>query len=139
MRLPDVDSKVFGLLVTWVYQQEIEGGKSQRLLQLVKLWMLAERCLIPDLQNQVMDLIQAGFQDEVLEVVHFVYETSAANVLKKSLVNKVARLAPARLGEWIDLLPQEMITEVALALNEHCSKLPENKKLHRGKNEGYYV
>jgi hypothetical protein len=64
MAMEDIDSEIFGLLVHWLYTKEIrleglkEGNKSCNdprvdacLIPLGRLWMLAERYLIRDLQN----------------------------------------------------------------------------------------
>jgi hypothetical protein len=38
MRLADGEGKIFGLLVHWIYKQEIEGGYDTELIAAVKLW-----------------------------------------------------------------------------------------------------
>lgn len=56
MTLEDVHPIVFGLLVYWIYTETVAihktGEKQWKLL--VDLWLLAQRCLIPKLQNDVM-------------------------------------------------------------------------------------
>jgi hypothetical protein len=55
----DVDHKVFGLFVNWLYNKVILGasGEQPDLPTLAHLWILADRVLIPKLQNQVMDIM----------------------------------------------------------------------------------
>lgn len=65
MPLEDVDPAVFGLLVHWVYHQKFdlprvegkEGKFSADYEKLAELWILAQRTLMPALQNHVVDVI----------------------------------------------------------------------------------
>lgn len=53
----DVNLKAFGLFVNWLYNQVIVGasGEQPSLSTVAHLWILAERFLLPKLQNQAMD------------------------------------------------------------------------------------
>lgn len=74
MRLEDVDPAVFGLLVHWVYHQKFdlprvegkEGNFSADYEKLAELWILAQRTLIPALQNHVVDVIFGSLSRQVL-------------------------------------------------------------------------
>lgn len=74
MRLEDVDSAVFGVLVHWVYHQKFdlprlegkEGKFSADYEKLAELWILAQRTLMPALQNHVVDVIFDSLSREVL-------------------------------------------------------------------------
>ena len=57
MRIDDISAKVFGLLVSWLYSQEIQDGKGglPTCRMLVDLWILADRFMIPPLQNQSIE------------------------------------------------------------------------------------
>lgn len=46
--------KTFGLFVHWLYFQKIESDSFIDILVLAKLWVLAGRCLMPRLQNEVL-------------------------------------------------------------------------------------
>lgn len=59
MKLGDIEGHIFGLLVNWLYFQVVEELETTSLVPEVlvsygKLWILAERCLIPKLQNAIM-------------------------------------------------------------------------------------
>lgn len=74
MRLEDVDPVVFGLLVHWVYHQKFqlprvegkEGKLSADYEKLAELWILAQRMLMPALQNHVVDDIFNSLSEHVL-------------------------------------------------------------------------
>ncbi|KAG9228230.1 hypothetical protein BJ875DRAFT_478002 [Amylocarpus encephaloides] len=74
MRLEDVDPAVFGLLIHWVYHQKFdlprvegkEGKVSADYEKLAELWILAQRTLMPALQNHVVDIFFGSLSDEVL-------------------------------------------------------------------------
>jgi len=55
----DVDLKAFGFFVNWLYNKVILGasGGQPDLSTLAHLWILADRVLIPKLQNQAMDIM----------------------------------------------------------------------------------
>ncbi|CZR61813.1 uncharacterized protein PAC_11710 [Phialocephala subalpina] len=62
INMEDVENKIMGLLVDWLYLQRIqsEHGTSTRvtMLDLAKLWVLADRCTIPALQAAAMKGMQ---------------------------------------------------------------------------------
>ncbi|KAG0649789.1 hypothetical protein D0Z07_3841 [Hyphodiscus hymeniophilus] len=69
MRMEDVQGRSFGTLVHWLYTKEIDVKEEDiidlmpfdidafKSLMLARLWTLARRCVIPSLQNQVMELL----------------------------------------------------------------------------------
>jgi len=59
IELEDVYPDEFNLLVTWVYERQValKIGNSADLLVAARLWNLAERCLMPTLQNTAMEII----------------------------------------------------------------------------------
>lgn len=52
MKLDDVDPELFAILVNWIYYRVVTDAKSERpdLVICAKLWILADRFLVPDLQ-----------------------------------------------------------------------------------------
>jgi len=54
--LEDTEPHVFGTFVNWLYSQNIENaeGEIPDDSTLVNLWLLADKCLVPKLQNQVI-------------------------------------------------------------------------------------
>ncbi len=59
MTFDDVHSVPFGVLVNWIYTQTIanEEGKKPHIQCLGMVWILADRFLMPKLQNAVMDIL----------------------------------------------------------------------------------
>lgn len=58
----DVDEIAFGVIANWFYTQKIldTSGKVPLQSVLARVWILADRFLIPVLQNQVMDCLGSG-------------------------------------------------------------------------------
>ncbi|KUJ07470.1 uncharacterized protein LY89DRAFT_556207, partial [Mollisia scopiformis] len=56
MVLNDADTNAFRLFVDWLYTQEIryDDAETSSMMTLARLWILADRFLIPKLQNQTM-------------------------------------------------------------------------------------
>lgn len=124
MRMVDVEAKTFGLLVHWMYEHEIEGGKDVGILQLAKLWTLADRCVIPKLQNEAMDLIYAliSSKDErpnnadVEKFLHFAYLSNVDTPLKRLAAHRFAYSNEKSLRCWAPRLPDGMMADIALLL-----------------------
>ena len=60
MKLDDVDAKLFGIFTNWLYTQDLMNGDGNYLsdiADLAKLWILAQRFLMPRMQNQVMRVL----------------------------------------------------------------------------------
>jgi hypothetical protein len=53
----DVDLEAFGIIVNWMYTKDIvaSNGEQPGLCTLARVWILADRFLIPKLQNQAME------------------------------------------------------------------------------------
>jgi hypothetical protein len=60
MTIGDVDSSAFGLLVQWLHTRklavDVENALGPGLLRLAKAWVLAERFLMPKIQNAIVRL-----------------------------------------------------------------------------------
>jgi hypothetical protein len=94
MTLDDVDSELFGLLVHWFYTEEVfikdlevvnNKTISQECLDkisilLANLWLLADRFLIPLLQNNIMDVLLSSnwssTSEGVFDFVLYIYENT---------------------------------------------------------------
>jgi hypothetical protein len=78
MVLETVEASVFGLVVYWLYTQDIEDEECedaigniyqqpQSATQLERLWLLAERFAIPGLQNKIVSIL---YGRHILQVVN---------------------------------------------------------------------
>jgi hypothetical protein len=56
LQLEEVEGKIFGIFANWLYTQTIEDedAKVPSADQLIQLWVLADRLLVPTLQNQAL-------------------------------------------------------------------------------------
>jgi len=70
MTLEDVSPEVFNLKLEWVYSQDIKDGIYD-LMQLVQLWELGQRLLIPKLQNVAMKTLPKQLKFGATEDVVF--------------------------------------------------------------------
>ncbi|TVY71419.1 Kelch-like protein [Lachnellula suecica] len=96
MRLPDVDADVFGIVVNWLYTQAIIHTEERtiRIVELAKLWSLAERFQIPELQNQAIQAIdkvetQGNTEDLITELQAYAAVGLSAELEDTQLCRKV--------------------------------------------------
>jgi hypothetical protein len=128
MTMEDTKPEIFHLLFQWLYSQKIKVQKdSIDLLVLVKLWDLADLCLMPNLQNEVVDLayrIINRWQQETIwvttELFNYLYssETNGDNSLMKlCLIDSFCYFSTEdSLTETMDLLPSGAWLDVVLTL-----------------------
>lgn len=58
MTLEDVGDNEFGIFLNWIHFKEIKGRYGQPgFLDLLQVWILADRFLVPTLQNEAIDLL----------------------------------------------------------------------------------
>ncbi|PVH71818.1 hypothetical protein DL98DRAFT_89832 [Cadophora sp. DSE1049] len=64
--LYEVKPETFGIFVNWIYTQDVvsEDGEVPNVHGLIHLWLLADRILVPSLQNQAIDLIERTRQQK---------------------------------------------------------------------------
>jgi hypothetical protein len=143
MTLTDVETQPFGLLIHWMYQQEIEGGKGGDIVQLAKLWLLGERFLIPKLQNEAMELLYEMIEPistpQMQELLTLVYETKVDFPLKKIVMQRFIRLPPGNLQQWFKFFPAGMLEDITMAFANHVDALPVGYKIFKGPLEKYHV
>jgi hypothetical protein len=129
MTIDDVEPETFGLLVAWLdpakiepmeHAIEIEASRrpGREALRFGKLWLLARRCIIPRLENQLADEIYATFdRGPSMSEYHPYYELAfaeAASELQNMAVSQfVRRLSKDVYDKTIENLPPAMILRVA--------------------------
>lgn len=65
MKLDDVDAKTFGIFTNWLYTQDLMDGSGEYLIDIAdlsQLWILAQRFLMPRMQNQVMRVLHSALK-----------------------------------------------------------------------------
>jgi len=141
MTLEDVEHSVFGLLVFWLYvgdmaQREAnnEYEYSQTPTQLSKLWILAERFLMPQLQNDVVNelfwTIANAFSDIerhtlltgetarglIEPFIQFAYSTEST-ILQELAADRLAFACSEKVFiDMVEDLPNKAVVAVAKAL-----------------------
>jgi hypothetical protein len=75
----DADVVSFGIIANWFYTQKIvdPNGGIPKLCTLARAWILAERFLIPKLQNQIMNGVYFRFRNIEIPGVCKDFETFA--------------------------------------------------------------
>jgi hypothetical protein len=138
MTLDDVDSKLFGLLVHWFYTEdvfikdlEVVNNKtiSQECLDknsilLANLWLLADRFLIPLLQNNIMDVLLSSnwssTSEGVFDLVLYIYESTEHGSpceIKKFTTFLLSEVVDRKIiRAWKDPLPRELLLDFSIAL-----------------------
>jgi hypothetical protein len=158
MTLKDVDSRVFGLMVHWMYRDEVyveEEKEDQEklgdttvldtsiILTLADLWILADRFLMPILQNKTMDklcyLLYNHHETMLLPFIRHVYENTESRVghpLKHLALSCLAVFRSSEeLADLRDGLPHDVAFDLAMAyqrgfLCHFKSKHPSAKELY---------
>ncbi|TVY73309.1 hypothetical protein LSUE1_G005522 [Lachnellula suecica] len=136
--LEDVSPGLVRLLIHWLYHQEIsieckKATKSLADMQLVNLWLLADRLLIPSLQNNVI------WKIERLRREHRAVSTSCLNhVHEHTLPHSPLRvlflhqcafnMVHSRFSEKPDHFPKEMLLELAKLLSVTVSRSLAGRK-----------
>jgi hypothetical protein len=144
MKLDDVEGEVFGRLVHWIYYGIIEDYPGpvawpdiiiQTKIAMAKLWVLARRCLIPKLQNQVMRLLvdhnsRRGLTSSQLAKFINYIEDEDCKELKALMVDTLVWRASSNCFEnTFPHLREALKLEVLRLMKQHCS----NDNAHKGK------
>ena len=144
----DADPKVFALFVNWVYCQTLEGPFDQAFKgeDYFYLWIMADRFLVPRLQNAVLrkfaetarGLPQAVFQDECVQCVQYIYRnTTKGSPLRRLLLQGFMVGDRFRtMTQDLESCPQEMILEMYAIV---VKVVPENVKVEHFKVPDFMV
>jgi hypothetical protein len=84
LQLEEVEGKTFGIFANWLYTQTIEDedAKVPSADQLIQLWVLADRLLVPTLQNQALLVLDKQRQENhrlPSSSYNFAYENTKDN------------------------------------------------------------
>lgn len=117
------------LFVHWLYFQQLldrddwepMGDEDEDLnLTLIQLYMLADKLLIPRLQNAIIKVMHQHARENKLvlvETLGYVYEeTEKGSLLRRFILDLCAcYMPPESYSECPDLVPKEMLLELAAA------------------------
>jgi len=133
-KLDDVEPKVVQVLLHWLYTQKLDievarEQDSQNFLHLeepfilaVSLWALADKLLLPGLQNEVVDWIDRVCREEEYAPTHclkHVYNcTGAGSLLRKLFISQTAHYMPSN---WYTTQAKDFPQEFLIDLAEYFS------------------
>lgn len=137
-----------------MYTQEFEYPKIRDVLLLGKLWILAERAIIPKLQNTTIDVLYPILRGPMVafpsrtpdmqDLVDIVFgeHTEEHPILRSLLVDYFASLHSRRLDDWAEHIPQKLLVQLTktLAKDREDSRGKHRSVLATGKKAtDYYV
>lgn len=134
IKFEDVGVEEFGQLVHWMCCGKIEIDKVG-LLTAAKLWCIADRFMIPVLQNVAVKHISVllalleipeneNLANNVGKVFQVAYEYGADTELKAILVEFVAgRFDINSIKSWAEYFPKEFLVDITVALKVHGQPL----------------
>jgi hypothetical protein len=125
--MKDVSEEVFALLSRWLYTQSL-GDKgmtnnleiaARSINQLMKLWVLADKLLLPRLQNEAIDLIEETrfkYHLDCTSLFNYIWENTAAHTpLRHLFVDySVWNINKLSFRMHLDMFPKEMLGEICL-------------------------
>lgn len=126
--LEETEPKTFGIFVNWLYTQQIvnEEGAIPRSSTLIDLWILADKILVPSLQNQTLKLLeQCRKEDGRLSSssFHRAYEsTTEDSPLRKYLVCACSHGGLAEIVN-VDSYPHQLLVGIVNSMRA-ASRLP---------------
>ncbi|PVH71817.1 hypothetical protein DL98DRAFT_577183 [Cadophora sp. DSE1049] len=118
VKLEETSPSVFGIFVNWLYTQTLVNKSSEQPLSshLFKLWILADKLLIPRLQNDILSMLEAARKSKGLPsaVFGYVYEnTTEESMLRKYIVAMC--LSKTETMKNPDDYPRELLLEIVVA------------------------
>jgi hypothetical protein len=96
--------------------------------------MLADRFLMPALQNTAMDLVVARYntsgeetfppEEKGAQLMSLIYEAKGETMVKRVTADKfVSGISSTLLEKWVPLLPLEMVADIAIAYSRQFHRL----------------
>jgi len=149
MTFDDIHPAVFGIFSNWIYSQKILNHDNEvpHLLSLGRLWVLADRFLIPSLQNGVIDAISHQLDIRkttgLHSLINLAYQhTEGDNELARFVAWKVAVGNPLTLElcKTPDT-PKEFFFGIMMVLKKECETHPswKNKAVKTTELKKFYV
>ncbi|CZR51148.1 uncharacterized protein PAC_01023 [Phialocephala subalpina] len=135
-KLEDVGQKTVRLLIHWMYHQELDVGKTTSQTKsltdkmLIELWVLADKLLIPPLQNSIVQELERQrkrFKATSTSCINYVYEkTAPGSPLRRLFVSWCAwNVARSRFEDRPEHFPKEMLLDLVQLL---AQRVPTSTK-----------
>lgn len=140
LHVPDIEDNVVQLLVAWIYTQRIELAQldiDPRLREeqtfavhssyLVKLWVLSDKLLMPQLQNLAISRLHDICEFEKanpMSMLKYIYKNTAEEspLRKYVLARCAAATLSARFFKDPDRFPPEFLIDLVLLLKRNMPK-----------------
>ena len=132
----DVEAPIFGFFSNWLYTQNIEteDGKGLQLIEYAKLWSLAQRFMVDNLPDTLIQLmIESKIDSEpnsgssLQDLQHYAYVVASPqedSPLKKMVVEKTIQAIHAtNMEDLMKDFPEGMLIDFCKALVGGCTKL----------------
>lgn len=146
MTIEEIEPETFATFSSWLYTNTIEPLEhaddvkerekpGKECTHLAKLWILARRCMMRTLQNQVSDVMHNTITGRAFLVTDFypcydlVYKEAAVELQRMSYHQFVRRLARAAFNNHVVNLPAEMVIDVAKHLKDSLTDGEDHKDL----------
>ncbi|TVY13745.1 hypothetical protein LARI1_G008201 [Lachnellula arida] len=137
-KLEDAEPKVVQLLVQWLYTQrldirvDMEVDNKLAFPSAVSVWALADKLLLPGLQNEVVDWIFRVREEACICptscLKHAYACTGAGSLLRQLFVSHTARMMSSQSYEKIpEQFPQEFLVDLAAYFSENFVALKDQE------------
>jgi len=140
------------LFIHWLYFQQLDildhvnwepKDEIDRDLALPRLYILADKLLIPRLQNSIIQIMHQHVQENKLLLINtleYVYDnTSSGSLLRRFILHLCAcYMPPERYSELSEKVPKEMLFELAAAYATKFQVEDAEKAFGMGTNWSQY-
>lgn len=147
LELDDTDPRIFGMFVNWIYTQELvnEEGNSPSCTSCINLWILADRLLVPSLQNQALvclDLVRSKWGSGVpgtslgSKIFKRVWDnTTEESPLRSYLVEAMVRKPKSGGIKYPEDYPHDMLVAIINGLRDR----EYNRNLREGVHHDSWI
>jgi len=136
------DTTAFGIVAGWFYSQKIEHLGPKSLVLLARVWILAQRFLLPKLQNMAMDEIYQKFYGVAADRTDFdlfgkiaCSHGNGKNMLFEMGVDFLISFHEIPVNRWVSRLPHAMVCELVRRLK----KTQDMRQIARHRASNYHV
>jgi BTB/POZ domain len=144
MEFTDTHPVIFGLFVLWLYSQGLDGYHENPELapNLVKLWILADTALIPQLQNDITRILcgySPGWCPAPKTILTVYAKTGPDSAMRKLVIRSYAFHSPnSEFPATTVGLYEEIVFDIAVCLKNilHLCRTGRNSRI---RPQDYYV
>ena len=140
----EANPRVFSVFVNWIYSQKLEEEDIEDLDSdaQFQLWILADRLLVPKLQNATMRLLLLNKRRPSLKrgTLQYVYEnTTKGSPLRTRLVEHYTSRGSFTKPRDYENWPSEMLADMVRVLGQSLPQTGDSLSARNTKLEDYFV